>query len=267
LLRRSTSIAILPLIAALAFLAASPARGGGATAASCGASAYSYAGLESNRKAHGVAAALVPVEDPAVSAGHVAGWIGVGGVDAGPGGTAEWLQVGLVAFDAAQTSRMYYEVALPGLQPRYVELASSVAPGERHRFAVLEMRARHSWWRVWVDRKAVTAPIHLPGSHGHWHPQAVAENWNGGKGACNAYDYRFANVQLARHAGGAWRPLKSSYIFHDAGYEIVQTSRAPRSFVATSVLKPAVVRQTAAAAEAAPADAAGPADAGAAVQP
>lgn len=258
--RRTASILVLLGLLSLAFLAASPAEGQSSQAA-CGSSSYAYAGLQADRRASGVAATLVPLETPSVSFGHVAGWIGVGGTDAGPGGTAEWIQVGLTSIDNDETSRMYYEVTVPGSAPRYVELDPSVPAGEKHHYAVLEMAKHRSWWRVWVDHKAVTAPIHLPGSHGKWYPQAVAENWNGNKGSCNAYDYRFANVRLARRPGGVWRPLKSSYLFHDTGYHVVLTSKAPRSFEAASVLKPTAVRQSAAAAATAPAaptDAAAP---------
>jgi hypothetical protein len=114
---------------------------------------------------------------------------------------------------------------------------------------------------VWVDHKPVTAPIHLPGSHGRWEPQAVAENWNGDQGACNAYDYRFANVRVARHSGGSWRPLRIGYVFQDAGYEVVHTSRWPRSFVAASVVRPETVRRLAAAAASNATAASAPADA------
>ncbi len=243
--RRSISVLVLLGLLCAIFVAASPAEGNQGT---CGASSYAYAGIQSDRKAHGVSATLVPVENPSVLAGHVAGWVGVGGTGAGPGGVAEWIQTGFVAIDADKTSRMYYEVTVAGSQPRYVELDSSIGAGEKHHFAVLEMSKQKSWWRVWIDNKPVLPPIYVPGSHGTWYPQAVAENWNGNKGACNAYDYRFTDVRLARHAGGTWRPLRSNYVFEDAGYRIVQTSKAPRSFVAASLIKPAVVRQSAAAA-------------------
>jgi hypothetical protein len=97
------------------------------------------------------------------------------------------------------------------------------------------MSKRNSWWRVWVDHKPASGPIFLPKSHGSWYPQAVAENWNGGTGACNAYAYRFSNVRLAHTNGGSWKPLTDRYLFHDKGYRVVQTSRLPSSFVATSV--------------------------------
>lgn len=195
---------------------------------------YSYAGLQADRKAHGVAATLIPVAAPNVTDGHVGGWIGVGGTDAGPGGVAEWIQIGFAAFGPSRTIRMYYEVTVAGSQPRYVELDSDVRPGARHRFTVLEMSRRPSWWRVWVDGKPVSPPIHLPGSHGAWYPQMIGENWNGGTGTCNDFAYRFEDIALARRSGGVWRPLQESYVFQDAGYRVVK-SRVAGTFLATSL--------------------------------
>jgi hypothetical protein len=148
---------------------------------------------------------------------------------------AEWLQVGLAAFPGQQTMQMYYEVTVAGSAPRYVELASRVTSGVRHKFAVLEMLRRKTWWRVWVDGKAASPPIYLPGSHGTWYPQAIAESWNGGDGACNTFGYRFADVSLASADGGTWRPMQTSYVFQDAGYEVVPISSHPRTFIATSL--------------------------------
>ena len=229
----------IPLLAvlSLAVLAASPAEGGSTHANGCGVKAFSYAGLQSDNKAHGISAILDATKEPNVSDGHVGGWIGLGGTEAGPGGVAEWIQVGLAAFSAQKTSQMYYEVTVAGSQPQYVELDPSVQAGVKHRFSVLEMTGRESWWRVWVDDRPVSPPIHLPGSHGAWYPQAVAENWNGGTGACNSYGFRFSNVTLAETDGGAWRPLtlQQSSVFQDAGYQVVPISSAPRTFVATSL--------------------------------
>jgi hypothetical protein len=224
-------------ILCLALLAVSPAQGGPARAGACGGSEFSYAGLQSNVTAHGVAATLAPIEAPSVVDGHVGGWVGVGGTDSGPGGVAEWLQVGFAAFSGAHGRRtqMYYEVTRPGKLPRYVELAAGVKPGAKHRVAVLEMANRKTWWRVWVDGRAVSPPIHLPGSHGTWYPQVLGENWNGGTGTCNGYAYRFTDVTLAETNGGKWKPLLDGYLFNDRGYRVRQTSAAPRSFVATSV--------------------------------
>jgi hypothetical protein len=201
----------------------------------CGYQAYSYAGYQANAVAHGVSATLDPTLAPSVSGGHVGGWIGVGGASAGPGGSSEWLQTGLAAFPGNPTTQAYYEVTVPGASPKYVELSSSVAAGQSTKFTVLEMANRKSWWRVWVDGQPVSPPIYLPGSNGAWEPQAVAESWNGGVGACNAYSYRFSNVTLATANGGSWRTLKTSFTFQDPGYEVVPISSRPETFVASSL--------------------------------
>src|SRR5262245_56217817 len=101
--------ALAALVAVLAV--AAPAERGSARPAGRG-SDYSYGGAPANRTASGVSATLAPVQTPNVTEGHVGGWIGVGGVDAGPGGVAEWLQVGLATFVQDDTSRMYYEVTV-----------------------------------------------------------------------------------------------------------------------------------------------------------
>jgi hypothetical protein len=145
------------------------------------------------------------------------------------------LQTGYAAFTSDDTSEIYYEVTVAGYQPRFTELASGVGPGASHTFAVLEMSRRPSWWRVWLDGEPVSPPIHLPGSHGAWYPQAVAENWNGGTGACNTYGYQFTDVSLATADGGVWRPFEASYTYQDPGYHVVSLSSTPRSFVAASL--------------------------------
>jgi hypothetical protein len=226
-------VSILMLFSVV-FFGVSPAEGGKSNSNACGAKELSYAGLQSENTAHGVSAMLAPLAFPTVSDGHVGGWIGVGGTEAGPGGTAEWLQVGLASFAPDNSIHLYYEVTIAG-QSRYHELASNVQPGEKHKLAVLEIRKHNAWWRVWVDNRPVTKPIHLPGSHGSWYPQALAENWNGGTGTCNAYAYRFSDVKLAQANGGVWQPLKGRYLFEDAGYQVVETSRVPSNFVATSL--------------------------------
>src|SRR4029453_6022537 len=136
----------LPVLAALvlALLAASVADGRSSRANACGAREYSYAGLQSDSKGHGVGATLVRLRTPAVSAGHVGAWIGVGGVNLGPNDTAEWLQVGFSAFPSDRMSRIYYEVTVPGSDPRYVELDSRVKGGEKQSFKVLEMANRQA---------------------------------------------------------------------------------------------------------------------------
>ncbi len=227
-------ISIFALFSVVLF-AVSPAEGGKSNSSACGAKEFAYAGLQSENTAHGVSATITPLAVPSVSDGHVAGWIGVGGTEEGPNGTAEWLQVGLASFAPANSIRLYYEVTVAGKDPSYHELEADVRPGQKHKLAVLEMRKHNSWWRVWVDNKPVTKPIHLPASHGTWYPQALAENWNGGTGTCNTYAYRFSNVSLAKANGGVWQSLKHRYLFEDAGYQVTQTSRVPSNFVTSSL--------------------------------
>ena len=90
-------ISILAMLSVV-FLAVSPAEGGKSNSTACGAKEFSYAGLQSESTAHGVSATIAPLAQPSVADGHVGGWIGVGGTEEGPGGTAEWLQVGLASF-------------------------------------------------------------------------------------------------------------------------------------------------------------------------
>jgi len=232
------------MVLSLALAAAAPAYAGSegtstatarTSATACLNKPYSYAGLQAEQKAHGVAATLAPTAAPAVANGHVGGWIGLGGTREGPGGVAEWLQVGLAAMTKDASYRMYYEVTLPNAAPRYVELAPKVQLGEKHRVAVLEIAGRDSWWRVWVDNKPVSPPIELPSSHGKWFPQAMAENWNGGTGTCNGYAYRFSNLSVATHSGGGWQPFGTGLPLQDEGYRLVRAS-TPGSFLATSVV-------------------------------
>ena len=84
--------------AAIAFVGAEPmalAAPSGAPATSCTSKPYAYAGLASNATAQGIKATVTTLAAAQVPDGHVAGWIGVGGPNAGPNGQAEWLQAGL----------------------------------------------------------------------------------------------------------------------------------------------------------------------------
>ena len=224
---------ILALLSAVVFLVA-PAQGGKSRAKSCGKQEFAYAGFQADETAHGVRTSIAQLAPPDLSDGHIAGWIGVGGVDAGPGGKAEWLQTGLASFSPSNTVYLYYEVTIAGYT-MYHEIKADVQPGEKHDLAVLEVHGHDSWWRVWVDGKPVSKAIHLAKSHDNWNPQALAENWNGGTGTCNSYAYRFTNVRLAHANGGSWHRLKERSLFEDPGYQVVQTSRIPSTFVATSL--------------------------------
>lgn len=203
----------------------------------CGGEAgYGYAGLQSIRRAHGVRATITALARPYVESGHVAAWIGVGGPRQGPGGTDEWIQVGLAAFQNAQDSKLYYEVAEPGKTPVYHEILNRVDAGQRVRVAVLEMSRRPSYWRVWVNGEAVSPAIYLPGSGGaRWRPIATAETWDGGRQACNGFGYRFDRLGVAGWRGGSWLRFRSGYRWEDPGYRVVVRRRAAFRALATAV--------------------------------
>jgi len=215
-----TILAAVVLATALAL--AAPAQ-----AARCGKT-YSYAGLVSARPANGVRATIEALTAPRVSSGHVAGWVGVGGVGAGPNGETEWIQVGYSGLDGGE-SHLYYEVTPPNGATRYVTVDREIRPGERHTVAVHEVRGRRAWWRVRVDGRPVGAPVHLPGSHGRWHPVATAESWNAGTGSCNGLAYRFSRVYTSTRSNQRWRRLQPGYTLQDPGYRI---ARARAGFVA-----------------------------------
>jgi hypothetical protein len=144
--------------------------------------------------------------------GHVAGWVGVGGPGLGPGGTDEWLQVGLSGFPGVNGSDIYYEVAQPHHYPVYHQVAGGLPADKPVKVTVLEMHKRANWWRVWVNHRAVSKPIHLAQSHDRWTPIATAESWDGGTGGtCNTFLYRFRRVAIAQSMGGGWHPLTTGF--------------------------------------------------------
>jgi hypothetical protein len=191
----------------------------------CGQRGYAYAGVQSSASSNGISATVTAVAQPVVERGHVAAWVGVGSTDEGPGGAAEWLQVGLNS-EPGTPSRLYYEITRPSQDPQYVELASEVAVGTQHRVAVLEQAGRPGVWRVWVDGRPASAPISLPASHQRLTPMAIAESWDGGAPACNRYAYRFDRVSLAAAAGGSWQTLAHPDVLVDPGYRVVRSTDA-----------------------------------------
>lgn len=206
---------------------------GASRALACGTTAgYSYAGVAAPAKAFGISASVTPMGGFNVLAGHVAGWVGVGGPGKGPHGSDEWLQVGFSGFPSLNGNDLYYELTLPNGRPTYHQVATDLPFGQPARFAVLEIQGRRDWWRVWVNGKPASAPIHLPGSHGRWAPIATAESWDGGtNGACNGFLYRFDHVAVAAAPGGGWRPLANALDITSTGTR-VQPSRGKASFVA-----------------------------------
>lgn len=228
---RLASVAAAALAAVV--LAASPAP----ASAGCGPAGYAYAGMQSLRDGFGISTTLTALATPSVESGHVAGWVGVGAPGEGPGGTDEWLQVGLNSLrDTGHT--LYYEIARPGHRDtEYVEVARNVPVGRALRVAVLETAAKRGTWRVWVDGKAVSPPIALPDSHGRLTPMAMAESWDGGRPACNRYAYDFEDVAIATAPGGPWQTVRRATVLQDPGYRLQRRSLA--SFVAASAARPA----------------------------
>ena len=180
----------------------------------------SYAFVEDARLAHGIRATLIPLNRPHLKDGLSAAWVGVGGPNEGPGGTDEWIQVGLAAFWPSSANRVYFEVARPGRDPHYTELVSDTTVGARYDVAVLEIASRPGWWRVWLNRAPSSSPIHLPGSSGRWRPSATAETWNGGSPVCNSFAFRFERVEVAAAPGGSWKRLSAGARLQETGYRV-----------------------------------------------
>lgn len=194
---------------------------------------YAYAGFDTRSVTSGVRATIAQAAPLAVRDGHVAGWVGVGGVGMGPRGTDEWLQIGLSAFPGDAASRVYYEVALPGRAPVYHEVRRTVPSGLAHRFAVVEIRNRPNWWRAWLNDAPVSPPVFLPGSHGRWTAQITGESWAGdSSGTCNVYSYAFRQVGLIDTRTRLWAPLSGISPFQDANYRLV--SNPGSSFLAAA---------------------------------
>jgi hypothetical protein len=195
------------------------------SALACTGGPYVYAGVAGSARVAGVGAALVASPQAfSVRSGHVAAWVGVGGPGEGPGGSDEWIQVGFSAMPSLSNNDLYFEVARPGGLPTYSRLRGDVSSGTSVRVAVLEMRSRRDWWRVWVDGSAASGPIHLPASHGRWRPVVTAESWDGGTAVCNDFSYRFDAIRVALKPGGVWVPL-SGVTRLDSRDTIVSRSR------------------------------------------
>lgn len=225
-----TFLRLLLLTAAVATVALG---GGAATANACGnSSGYSYAGLASSRNAYGISALISPLDAFDILNGHVAGWVGVGGPGEGPGGSNEWLQIGLSGFPGIDGSDIYYEVAQPGRAPTYHQISAGVPIGTAAKMTVLEMRGRANWWRVWLNHKPVSPPILLPRSHDRFTPIATAEAWDGGTGGvCNTFLYRFRHVSIAHAPGGGWHQVTNGFPIQSAVSRIRHTG-GPAGFLA-----------------------------------
>jgi hypothetical protein len=195
---------------------------------SCGSGAhgkrgYGYAGHRAAHGAAGVRATITRLGGLRVRDGHVAAWVGIGGRGAGPGGSDQWLQVGLASLPGAPLL-LYVEVTRAGAQPEFRLLDPHVRPGSPHTLALREVTGRPDWWRAWADGRPVTEPILLRGSSRRLQPIATAESWDGGTGSCNAFVFRFEDVRLLADAG--WRPFVSGRRFRDAGFAVHALTRS-----------------------------------------
>jgi hypothetical protein len=221
-----------PLLAVLVGALCAVALVGAATTASAGraclsktrAGGYSYAGHQATHRGHGVRATITLTRVPAVDAGHVAGWVGVGGPGQGANGGDSWIQAGIASTPGTKPF-VYAEITREGRKPKFILVEERVPVGRSHRVSVLEVSGRPGWWRVWVDGWAVTAPVHMRGSSGRWAPIATAESWNAGRPACNAFGFRFERVSVSY--GRSWRPFVSAHRFLDASHTLRDLASAP----------------------------------------
>ena len=231
-MRRILSLGLLVVaVSAVALLTGVESDTAQANGQACGAGAngsqgYAYAGHQATRVAHGIRASITPTAASNVVAGHVAGWVGVGGPGQGANGQTLWLQVGVASMP--ETPMMVYaEITRGGQEPVFVPLLQNVQVGETHKVAVLEMSGRPNWWRVWLDGSAVTDPVLLENSANRWRPIATAESWNGGRAVCNRFAYRFDGVGVAAANGGSWRAFAPGFRFQDRGFGVRRLSAAP----------------------------------------
>jgi hypothetical protein len=244
----------LAIVGALAIAAvsgvSSSATAGRASCMGADGKGYSYAGHQATYEGHGVRALITAARSPRVTAGHVAGWVGVGGPGQGPNGEDAWIQAGIASLPGMDPF-IYAEITRPGRHPQFMLVESDAVVGSAHDVAVLEMGRKPGWWRVWVDGEAVTRPVRLAGSSGRWAPIATAESLTDGSG-CNRFSFRFERVWVSYGGGGSWRPFVPGYRFLDGGNRLRRLSTpsaaksgvyarslssdapAPYAFVATS---------------------------------
>jgi len=223
------SVALLGSAGAASASSSAAAAPSSLPAATCSSQSYAYAGLFSNLTAGGIKATVTTLAAAQVRNGHVAGWIGVGGTNAGPGGVAEWLQTG-VQESAGGDTEIYAETTTPGGSPTYQMLVADVQPGTPYSLEVVELPGQANMWQVLLNGNAATSPVSLPGSSS-FEPMVMSESWNGGTPTCNGFDYHFGNVKIAT-SPNTWVGLTNTQTLSDTGYHI--TDRTLTGFNATS---------------------------------
>ena len=148
-----------PLLAIVVGVLGVTALIGAATTASAGRACvgnareggYSYAGHQATYRGHGVRATIALTREPAVDAGHVAGWIGVGGPGRGANGQDAWIQIGINSLPGSGNN-LYAEAWIPGYGHAYKQLGQ-VAAGAQVKVSVLELPGRPGWWQAAVNGK------------------------------------------------------------------------------------------------------------------
>ena len=230
---RVRSRVLLSVLAVTLVAAALIGRSGTASAGAqaCGADVagnggYTYAGHQATYKGHGVRATVTPTRALEVQAGHVSGWVGVGGPGQGANGEDAWIQVGIASMHGMEPF-LYAEITRGGKAPQFILLEAGAKIGHSRNLAVLEMGRKPGFWRVWVDGTPRTNPVRLRGSSGRWAPIATAESWNGGEAACNKFAYRFERVSISYGGGGSWKPFISAHRFFDQGYQLRSLATRP----------------------------------------
>jgi hypothetical protein len=231
--KRVSARLLLALLAGAFVAAALVGQSGTATAGSraCGVDVagnggYTYAGHQATYRGHGVRATITPTRALEVAAGHVSGWVGVGGPGQGANGEDAWIQVGIGQVQGTQPF-LYAEITRGGRYPQFILLEEALRIGKARRLAVLEMSRRPGWWRVWVDGEPRTKPVKIRGSSGRWAPIATAESYNGGQVACNRFSFRFERVSVSYGGGGSWKPFVSAHRFLDGGNKLRALATAP----------------------------------------
>jgi hypothetical protein len=144
-----------------------------------------------------------------VTAGHVAGWMGVGGAGEGPNGTDEWLQIGYAGFPQGEPGQIYYEVAQPNVAPQCHTVQATLSADAKNLITVAQVA--EDQWQASVNNTAVSPVISLSGSDGRFAPQAIGETWNSGTTACNAYGYSFDTVKIKAKVGASWQNGKAGF--------------------------------------------------------
>ena len=219
-LSRLTAAAVAALAAACALTASASSATKG-----CATVGYSYAGIQTSTPRRGISARVTVTRISAVTSGHIAGWVGVGGAGQGVNGADEWIQIGISSVPGGATE-VYVEVAQPGQRPTYT-VVSAIAAGQTRTLAVYEVAP--TIWVATVDGAPVVQPVMLPGSHGTWKGMAMAESYDGGATQCNSYGIQFDDIRVSDFTG-IWFPTQHPTPFTSGGHSL--TATAPSSYAA-----------------------------------